>query len=57
MKADFSGIQFTLHFMIFFVVETKFVGSTLNMIVTRQTCGQRSGSSMSARGKHCRAER
>jgi len=38
-----SGIQFTMHFIEFFVVETKwFVGSTVNVILTRQTCGQRS---------------
>jgi len=38
-----SGIQFTTHFIDFFVVETKrFVGSTVNVILTRQTCGQRS---------------
>jgi len=38
-----SGIQFTTHFIEFFVVETKrFVGSFGNVILTRQTCGQRS---------------
>jgi len=38
-----SGIQFTTHFIEFFIVETKrFVGSTINVILTRQTCGQRS---------------
>jgi len=40
-----SGIQFTTHFIEFFVVETKrFVGSSsyVNVILTRQTCGQRS---------------
>jgi len=38
-----SGIQFTTHFIEFFVVETKrFVDSTINVILTRQTCGQRS---------------
>jgi len=38
-----SGIQFTTHFVEIFVVETKrFVGSTVNVILTRQTCGQRS---------------
>jgi len=38
-----SGIQCTTYFIEFFVVETKrFVGSTVNMILTRQTCGQRS---------------
>ena len=38
-----SGIQFTMHFIEFFVVETKrFVGSFVNVILTRQTCGQRS---------------
>jgi len=39
----FSGIQFTTHFIDFFVVETKrFVGSYVNVILMRQTCGQRS---------------
>ena len=38
-----SGIQFTTHFIDFVVVKTKrFVGSTVNVILTRQTCGQRS---------------
>jgi len=38
-----SGIQFTTHFIEFFFVETKlFVGSTLNVILTRQTSSQRS---------------
>jgi len=38
-----SGIQFTTHLIEFFVVETKrFVGSFSNVILTRQTCGQRS---------------
>jgi len=38
-----SGIQFTTHFIEIFVVETKqFVGSTVNVILTRQTCSQRS---------------
>jgi len=38
-----SGIQFTTHFIENFVVETKrFVGSFVNVILTRQTCGQRS---------------
>jgi len=42
-NADFNGIQFTTHFIDFFVVETKrFVGSFVNVILTRQTCGQRS---------------
>jgi len=38
-----SGIQFTTHFIDFFVVETKkrFVGSFVNVILMRQTCGQR----------------
>jgi len=35
-----SGIKFTTHFIEIFVVETKrFVGSTVNVIWTRQTCG------------------
>jgi len=38
-----SGIQFTMYFIDFFVVQTKrFVGSSLTAILTRQTCGQRS---------------
>jgi len=38
-----SGIQFTTHFIHFLVAETKrFVSSTVNVIWTRQTCGQRS---------------
>jgi len=38
-----SGIQFTTHFIEIFVVETKrFVGSFVHVILTRQTCGQRS---------------
>ena len=37
-----SGIQFTRHFIEFIVVETKqFVGSNVNVILTRQTCGKR----------------
>ena len=40
----FSGIQFTRYFIEFVVVETKqIVGSNSNMMLTRQTCGQRSG--------------
>jgi len=35
--------QFTTHFIEFFVVETKrFVGSSVTVMLTRQTCGQRS---------------
>jgi len=38
-----SGIQFTMHFIEIFVEEPKrFVGSFENVILTRQTCGQRS---------------
>jgi len=38
-----SVIQLTTHFIEFFVAETKrFVGSFVNMILTQQTCGQRS---------------
>jgi len=38
-----SGIQFTTHFIQKIVVATKrFVGSFVNVILTRQTCGQRS---------------
>ena len=44
------GIQVTRHFIEFIVVETKqFVGSNFNVILTRQTCGQRS--SRAAAGK------
>jgi len=46
-----SGIKFTTHFIESFVVETKrFVCSTVNVILTRQTCGQRS--SRAAESKH-----
>ena len=46
-----SGIQFTTHFIEFFLVETKqFVGGFVNVILTRQTCGQRW--STSVRSKH-----
>ena len=46
----FSGIQFTKHFIEFVVVETKqIVSSDSNVILRRQTCGQRSG--MNAGGK------
>jgi len=46
----YSGIWFTRHFIEFIVVETKqFVGSIVNVILTRQTCGQRS--SRAARSK------
>jgi len=39
----FSGIQLTTYFIEFFVVETKrFVGSFVNVILTRQTCSQHS---------------
>jgi len=45
-----SGIQFTTHFIESVIVETKrFVGSNVNVILTRQTCGQRS--SRAAGGK------
>jgi len=37
-----SGLQFTTHVIEMLVVETKrFVGSFVNVILTRQTCGQR----------------
>ena len=46
----FSGIQFTRHFIEFVVLETnQMVGSNSNVILTRHTCGQRSG--MNAGGK------
>jgi len=46
----FSGIQFTRHCIEFVVVETKqIVSDNSNVILTRQTCGQRSG--MAAGGK------
>jgi len=42
-NADSQWIQCTTHFIEFFVLETKhFVGSFVNVILTRQTCGQRS---------------
>jgi len=45
-----SGMQFTTHFIDFFVVETKrFVGSFVNVILTRQTCGQRSSTTAESR--------
>jgi len=52
-----SRIQFTTHFIGFFVVETKrFVGSIVTVILTRQTCGQRSSkaaeSKRRAQGNH-----
>jgi len=38
-----SGIHFTTHFIDLFVAQTKrFVGSFVNVILTRQTCDQRS---------------
>jgi len=38
-----SGIQSATYFIEIFVVETKrFIGSFVNVILTRQTCGQRS---------------
>ena len=38
-----SGIQFTTHLIEIFVVQTKrFVGSFVHVILTRQTCSQRS---------------
>jgi len=44
-------MRLTRHFIEFIVVETKqLVGSNVHMMLTRQTCGQRSG--MSAGGKH-----
>jgi len=46
-----SRIQFTTHVIEFFVVELiQFVGSTLNVMLTRQTCGQRL--SKAAESKH-----
>jgi len=41
-----SGIQFTRHFIEIIVVETKeFVSSNVNVILTQQTCSQRSSMS------------
>jgi len=38
-----NGIQSTTHFIDFFVVQSKpFIGSFVHVILTRQTCGQRS---------------
>jgi len=46
-----SGIQFTTHCIDFFVLETKrFLCSFVNVILARQTCGQRS--SRAAESKH-----
>ena len=46
-----SGIQLTRHFIEFVVVETKkFVSSKVNVILTRQACGQ--CSCMSSGSKH-----
>jgi len=43
LRQILSGIQFTTYFIEFFDMETKrFVGSFVNVILTRQTCGQRS---------------
>ena len=40
---EFAGIQFTKHFIEFIFVETnEVVRSNSNVILTRQTCGQRS---------------
>jgi len=45
-----SGIQFTIHFIEFIVVETEeFVGSNVNVILTRQICGQRSSMSVGSK--------
>ena len=45
-----SGIQLKTHFIDFFIMETKrFGGSSVNVILTRQTCSKRS--SMSAESK------
>jgi len=42
-NADSQWIQFTTYFIEIFVVETKrFVGIFVHVILTRQTCGQRS---------------
>jgi len=42
-SANLSGIGFERHFIKFIVVEThEFVGSNVNVILSRQTCGQRS---------------
>jgi len=45
-----SGIQFTWHFIEFFVVKTEqFVGSSVNVTLTRQLCGQRLSMSAGSR--------
>ena len=45
-KRILTGVQFTTHFIDFFDVKTKrFVGSSVNVILTRRTCSQRSSSS------------
>ena len=53
-KQILCGMQSTTHFIVhdFFVVETKrFVSSSVNMILTRQTCDQRSSSLRAAESK------
>ena len=51
-----SGIQFPRHFIEFVVVETKqFVGDNVNVILTRQICGQRSSMSAACL-RHANAE-
>jgi len=51
-----SGIQFTTLFIEIFFVETKrFVGSTVNVILTGQTCGQRSSNFKAAESNKRRA--
>jgi len=47
-----SGIQFTTHFIEFLVVQTKhFVGSFVNVILTRETCGQHSSRAAESEGR------
>jgi len=51
-NAILSGIQFTTHFIDFFVVETtRFVGSTVNVILTRQTYGKRSSKAAESKSR------
>ena len=47
-----SGIQFTTYFIEILVVETKqFVSSFVHVILTRQTCGQRSSRAAESKGR------
>jgi len=51
---NLSGIQFTRHLIELVVVETKIFFGNVNMILTRQTCGQRSSMSMGSKRQELR---